>query len=228
MPPLRALSSLLCLAAAAACHAGAMPNRPQNPERFFEVTVGSGINLGQGARYEPYLDAETFNYIPQAGLAWTPEPAYRYSLTVTKVNASNHCFFCNDKLIERYWKTALGAQRRVVAANGFLFGFEVFRQAGVNSFTPGTAFMSETHYDGSLRDEYTAFGAGLSAELPIARAFALGAKFDGLFVAQHTRRNTVRAYRSIDDINPEYRADDSPGEGPNLELYVRMGFELGY
>lgn len=200
--------------------------QPEPPERTFELAFGSGFNFGQSARFEPYLDAMGFNYIPYISFAWSPGRAYRIPITLTWVDARNHPFLGNEKLTERYLKASVGAQYRV---GPVLWGAEAFRQSGKNSFTPGGGFMSEIHYSGEVVDTYSVYGLAGSAEFPIARMFALGVRLDVYGDPARTRTNSVEVYDPYGDTDSGPRTFASgPGSSLSAEFYVRAGIPFAY
>jgi hypothetical protein len=170
------------------------------------------------------------NYIPHGYLAWSPARDFRFSATLTKVNARNWCIFCGEKVTEDYAKLGLGGQRRFGTGEGILIGGEGFLQSGTNSYTRLRRLGSDIDYSGKVVDEYAFVGIGLSVESPLVRVFAFGARLNGYSSVYHSRSGTL-SERDIADgggFTEVKVGNGDPGFGFNIEIYMRMGMVFGY
>jgi hypothetical protein len=190
-----------------------------------ELGLGSGVNIGDATRYQPYLTTERIVYIPHLTASLAPRESYRIGLTLTHVDADNFCWGCREKVNEDYWKTALEALRKIPVGTGWFLGGGLFWQSGLNTYTLKDDPVDD-EFEGALTDRYSAYGYGLVTEKSVTGMFTLGMRWNFLREYSRERKNTL-VQTNIGD-RPVTITDSEKGTGSNLEIYVRAGFGFGY
>jgi hypothetical protein len=186
--------------------------------------LGSGVNIGDANRYQPYLTTERIVYIPHLTASLSPRESYRINLTLTRVDADNFCMWCKETVNEDYWKAAFETLLKLPVGSGWFVGGGPFWQSGENRYN--LVDFADDEYAGSLTDRYSVYGAGLVTEQSITRLFTLGMRCNFFREYSRERENTLVS-RHLGD-RPIEIADSDRGSGSNLEIYVRAGFGFGY
>lgn len=189
------------------------------------LAVGSGVEFGDAAQYQPYLQGQKYNYVPSVGL-YLFGAHYKTGIAFTGDDSKSLCFECASLVRENYGKVDADFHLRALgnAANTVYVGGGLYYQFGQNHYYKRvTDFpFTDVAYEGRLSDAYQFLGFAASVENQLFKYFNYGVRLDYPLELSRKRTNSLITRDDEGNTAPVAIATADRGRGFNVEAFIQL------